>query len=230
MKTTTRLAATGAALLTLGLAACSGSDTATTTTTSSATSKASTVTSASPTAAASTSGQASTSPAAKASGKASAKADAPVPVTTPVPAPGGGSVTETVAPATVTTPSAKPIGATQTPAAGVAVTIATAPAKLVAKVPGDVSGAGVLVTVTLKNSTGKAVPAGDTVVNLYDASGAPAPDFVGEPTSPIHGDLAAGATAKGSYAFRLAQAGPVRIEVRGNPAMGIAVYEGAVKA
>lgn len=242
MNTTQHLRRAGglvvAGALTALLAACGGSSsTASTTATSTSTSTAPAGATAAASTAAASAAAASAAPSASgaASGAATTTAapaastsPAPSIATTPVPAPGGGKVTETVAPSTIATPAPVPIGATAQPVSGAKVAIATKAAKLVAKVPGDVSGDGVLVTVTITNTGTSALPVGDTVVNLTGADGNPAPMFVGEPAKPITGSLAAGKSTTGTYAFRLtpAQHGKVRVEVRGNPVMGIAVYEG----
>lgn len=149
-----------------------------------------------------------------------------------VAAPGGGDVKQTVPAATVTTPAAKPIEATVQPTQGVDVSITTKSVELKAKVPGDISGPGVLVTVTITNNGSSALGVDQTLVSLVDASGDVAPGFIGEPAKPLTGSLAPGKKASGSYAFGVdvQKRGKVRIEVRGHPSMGIAVYEGAVKA
>ena len=80
---------------------------------------------------------------------------------------------------------------------------------------GDASGPGVLVRLEVSNPTGRKLDTSYVQVNVANAAGDPGSLFAGPPSDPVVASVAAGGSARGTYAFRLADAtaGPVTVLV-----------------
>jgi len=74
---------------------------------------------------------------------------------------------------------------------------------LTARLPGEVSGPGVLVTITFRNGSAVPVDLDGVRVAASGPGGAPAPSVDGPPAQPPTGVLAPGGTAQASFAFSL---------------------------
>ena len=70
-----------------------------------------------------------------------------------------------------------------------------------AKLPGEIKGPALAVTVELRNTRDKATDLSAVVVNLLDSDQAPGSEMSTEPAKPFAGKLAAGKTAEGTYVF-----------------------------
>lgn len=95
---------------------------------------------------------------------------------------------------------------------------------------GDASGPGVLVRLEVANTTGRKLDTSYIQVNVANAAGDPGSLFVGPPSDPVAGSVAAGRTARGTYAFRLADAtaGPVTVLVTVRSGQPVLQFRGRV--
>lgn len=101
-----------------------------------------------------------------------------------------------------------------------------------ARIPGEVSGPALRVTVELTNTTASPASLDRVAVNLYTGSdGVPAVPVTEQAGPALHGSLAPGASARGTYAFTVpvAQRGEVTVTVGVGPQIGTAVFSGAVR-
>lgn len=142
--------------------------------------------------------------------------DIPAPATTAVVPPGGeGNITETVPAQTRSTEPAVPL--TETAAAGDVAVSLTSLEKITtqAELPGEISGPGLEVTVSITNGSDTALDLINVVVDLQDAAGTPALPMIAAPASPFAGNLDPGATAAGVYVFTLpaGYTGPATVAV-----------------
>lgn len=78
-------------------------------------------------------------------------------------------------------------------------------AELTASGPGEVSGAGVVVQLEIRNGTRSPVDASQISVTASDPQGSPADEWTSSPTAPARGVLAPGGEVEGTYAFRSPQ-------------------------
>lgn len=76
--------------------------------------------------------------------------------------------------------------------------------KGVARLPGEVAGPAVALTIKVKNGSSNAINLDGLVVDLQDSKGLSASPLLTPPAKRISGSLAAGQTASGSYIFTLA--------------------------
>lgn len=150
--------------------------------------------------------------------------------TTPVPPPTSGNIDQTVPAGTVTTKPSVPISATATFSSEVTVKVARIRALDVkAEGPGEISGPGLEITVRIVNGTAKPIDLGNTIVDLTDSEGNPTvPNMSGN--EPITGTLAVGATASGSYQFKVPAnlRNPVTIAVSYTTSAPVIVFSGKV--
>ncbi|MDF8266478.1 hypothetical protein [Luteipulveratus flavus] len=110
-----------------------------------------------------------------------------------------GSIHQTVAPHAVRTQQASARSATD---AGVTVEVTGhASVKATARVPGEVSGDAVRVTLRIANGSAGPLDLDAVTVDLRDARGASASALSTAPTQPFRGRLAVGGRASGTYVF-----------------------------
>lgn len=94
--------------------------------------------------------------------------------------------------------------------------------------PSDGSGPGVLLRLKLVNTTGKRLDTSFVQVNVDNAAGTPGTLVSGRPTDAITGSLKAGASAQGTYAFLLDDAGsdPVTVSVYVTSGQPVVTFRG----
>ena len=97
-----------------------------------------------------------------------------------------------------------------------------------ARGPGEVSGPGVAVTVSVENESARSVDLGATVVTLEDAEGAPGGEILGPPTRPLGGKLGAGKSTRGVYVFTVGRKRrePITVRVTLGPGLAPLVFRG----
>jgi hypothetical protein len=101
-----------------------------------------------------------------------------------------------------------------------------------ARIPGEVSGPALRVTVELTNTSGSPVSVDGVAVNIYTgADGTPAAPVTEQDGTPLHGPLAPGASAQGAYAFTVPvdQRDLVTVTVAVAPQAGTAVFSGPLR-
>ncbi len=128
----------------------------------------------------------------------------PTRTTTITPKPGSGNINQTV-PSKVL-PSNPPVELTQTAQFGGGVTVnlvSIQQIQTVAQGPGEVSGPGLAVTISIKNASNTAISLAAVNVTLGDALDTPGSPMAGDPSKPFSGELAAGAATSGVYVFAL---------------------------
>ncbi len=126
------------------------------------------------------------------------------PATVPVPQPSSGDVNTTVAPRPVETQPAKKLDQSVS-SAGLTVRLTSVKAVgTKARLPGEVSGPGVAVTVRVDNRSTKAVALGGAVVGLVDAADLPGTVMSGPPSKRLPSRVEAGRSAQGVYVFAVA--------------------------
>lgn len=98
--------------------------------------------------------------------------------------------------------------------------------------PGEVSGPGVAIDLTVTNDSPDPVDLALFLVNLTDADGNPGIPMLGDPADPVEGVLAPGASVSGTYVFTVdedARDG-IRIEASYSTAAPVVVFAGDVSA
>lgn len=98
--------------------------------------------------------------------------------------------------------------------------------------PGEVSGPGVAIDLTVTNDSAAPVDLALFLVNLTDADGNPGIPMLGDPTEPVEGLLAPGASVSGTYVFTVdedARDG-IRIEASYSTDAPVVVFAGDVSA
>lgn len=151
---------------------------------------------------------------------------------TPVPPSATGGVDQTVAPRPVETKPPVELDETAAPRAGVQVRLAAVRrVTATAQLPGEVSGPALAVTLAVANITGAPVRLTDVVVNLDDASGAPANPVSTAPARALPTQLAPGRRAEGVFVFTVARArqGTVTVSVSLDPDQPVLVFRGRVR-
>lgn len=156
----------------------------------------------------------------------------PSAATTIVSAPDGGNISSTAA-APATSVSALPgdFGKTVQPRTGVRLVIDSVVATTVtARGPGEVTGPGVVVQLSVANDSGEAVPLTSATVTVTDAKNLPAVGMSGPPADPLPGQLPAGQSVRGVYVFRLPpdSSEPLRVTVSlGQPGVPVVMFTGS---
>jgi hypothetical protein len=130
----------------------------------------------------------------------------PPPATTPVPPPTPGGVESTVEAKPEV--SKKPVklgkpSTTGTGLSGKVVSIKAMQAK--ARMPGEIQGPALAITVEVRNTRDKATDLSAVVVTLLDSDEAPGSEMSTDPAKPLAGKLAAGKSARGTYVFTVAK-------------------------
>lgn len=148
--------------------------------------------------------------------------------TEPVPPPSKGNTKETVPSGTQA--SKKPVGLDESSNSGDVVVKVTdvKTVKAKAQIPGEVSGPGLLISVSVKNNSEKALDLGAVLVTVYDSSDAPAGEMTMAPNKPMKGSLKPGATAKGAYLFTIPKKrrSPIVVNVTLPTGSPVAVFRG----
>ncbi len=73
-----------------------------------------------------------------------------------------------------------------------------------AKIPGEVSGPGLAVTVKVTNNSARPLDAAHVLVTIFDSKKAPGGEMTGSPANPMNGSIEPGANATGVYLFTVA--------------------------
>lgn len=100
-----------------------------------------------------------------------------------------------------------------------------------ARMAGETSGPGVIVTVQIRNNSADAINVGAATVAGKSADGAPLVPMSGTPSQPFFGQLDAGGSADATYAFRTYsqdEGGSFTITVNPAPNLPVAVFTGAI--
>lgn len=125
--------------------------------------------------------------------------------TTAVPPPAGnGDINKTVPSRAVATKPA--VALTATAVFGARVTASIVGVESIdakAEAPGEISGAGVALTVKIVNGSAKTIGLGLVTVNLIGSDGAPRSQITTDPARPFTGSLSAGKSASAVYVFTI---------------------------
>ena len=99
-----------------------------------------------------------------------------------------------------------------------------------ARLPGEVAGPAVAVTVRITNNGSTPIDLGAVTVNVHDADGQVSAPLTAEPAAPLEGELQPGEDAEGVYLFEFgaARAEPITIEVTPTVDSPIAVFVGQI--
>lgn len=149
----------------------------------------------------------------------------------PVPAPSGGAVSQTVAPAPQPSPVKTDLTARATPSPGVEIWLSTVESiETKAQAPGETSGPGVAITVTVANSSGKDVDPSGLEIAIADAKGRPGSGMTGAPADWLNARIPSGSEKSGVYVFALrgATRGPVTISVALAPGLPRVEFKGQI--
>lgn len=94
--------------------------------------------------------------------------------------------------------------------------------------PGEVSGPALVVTVSVRNTSGGPVDLTQVSVNMTDSAGAPGAGMIGEPAKWLDGELAPDATAEGTYVFAVPESArrPISVSVSLGTTTTTAVFTG----
>lgn len=123
-----------------------------------------------------------------------------------VAAPGGGTIHETVAPVD---PSTEPtvstaLDKTAKLKGGVDISIAkVSTLNVKSETPGEIAGPAVAVTLDVQNSSGKPIDLSTAMVTLTGAKGSYGQPTTSDPYKPFSGSISSGASATGTFVFRL---------------------------
>ncbi len=99
-----------------------------------------------------------------------------------------------------------------------------------ARLPGEVAGPAVAVTVRITNTGSTPIDLGAVTVNVLDADGQASAPLTSAPAAPLEGELQPGDDAEGVYLFEFGadRAEPVTIEVSPTVDSPIAVFVGPI--
>jgi hypothetical protein len=122
----------------------------------------------------------------------------------PVSPPTSGNVHTTVSVGTPQTRTKSGLLGTQSFGNGVTVTIrSVTPIQTKATMPGEISGPGYAIVISIKNGSDKSITVNNVVVTLQDHAKTPGSPMEGSPAKPFRGSLANGASADGTYVFAM---------------------------
>jgi hypothetical protein len=156
----------------------------------------------------------------------------PAPATTPVPPPTPGSVESTVPSRPVVTKPPVPIDKKVEVEGKVSTQILKVRAiKAKARLPGEISGDGVAITISVTNGSRQAVDVSSVVVNLEDSKGLPANQITSAPAKSFKGSVPAGRSRSAVYVFTVPKSdrSPVTVSVVLTGDSPVAVFKGPVK-
>ena len=99
-----------------------------------------------------------------------------------------------------------------------------------AETPGEIAGPAVAATVRFENGSGEPLDLGGTMVSLVDAAGNVAVPTTSAPAAPTSGTLDDGATAEGTYVFRMPEdtRSAVTLTVDYSAGAPVVVFHGSV--
>jgi hypothetical protein len=146
--------------------------------------------------------------------------------------PSPGNVSETVHPLPVRTLQVAPLTGAVNFGGGVVGAISGVEAiNATTKLPGEIGGAAIKVTVEIKNDSNRAISLDAVVVNAQDSTEAPAIQVTTPPAESFSGSLRPGHTATGVYVFTIdkAKRSPVTVSVTYSAAAPVARFKGDVK-
>lgn len=101
-----------------------------------------------------------------------------------------------------------------------------------ARLPGEIAGPALAVTVAVANTTDAPLDLAAVTVNLADAAGLASAPLTTAPNAPLEGELAPGENAEGVYLFDFGaeRSEPITVEVSAAVGTPIAVFSGPVPA
>jgi hypothetical protein len=154
------------------------------------------------------------------------------PAATIVPQPTPGDINKTVAPRKVVT--RRPVRLNQTSQVTGTVRVRIPSVKAIqaqARLPGEVAGPGVAITVTVNNGSAKAIDLTNVVVTLTDSAQNPGGAMTDARARPFRGSLAAGQVRTGVYVFTVAKnrRDPVTVTVTLEGDSPVVEFRGAVR-
>lgn len=99
-----------------------------------------------------------------------------------------------------------------------------------ARLPGEIAGPSLAVTVAVANTSGIAIDLTGVTVNLFDAAGTASAPLTSSPNAPLVGELAPGSGAEGVYLFDFGadRSEPITVEVSAVVGTPTAVFVGPV--
>lgn len=152
------------------------------------------------------------------------------PVSTSGPAPVSGDINQVVP--EVTIPTNPPVPLTGTADFGGQITARLSEVKQIdatAKVPGEISGPALQVSVEISNSSADAIGLDSVSVNLSTKDGTPASPITTDPAAPLSGVLAPGEKRSGVYVFTVPSdaLGDVSVDVLYSAGAPIVLFQGS---
>jgi hypothetical protein len=150
----------------------------------------------------------------------------------PLPPAGSSDPTATVAPKKVVTKPPVTVGKKVEVTGKVQVRVdEVTPVQAKARLPGEVSGPGVAVTVVVDNGSAAAVDLGNVVVTLTDSTGAPGGEVSDARAKPLQGSVAPRRSRTGSYFFTVPKSrrDPVSVSVTLSGSSPVAEFRGVVR-
>jgi len=153
-------------------------------------------------------------------------------ITKPVNPPTSGNVKQTVAPHTVQTKPPVDLSATADFGTGLnAKVLSNQKINFTARLPGELSGPAVKVTVQFTNTSRAAISLANVVLNDADAAGTPMSSVTSAPAAPVSGSLAPGQQATGVYVFSLPPGfrNPCKLSLSYSTAAPVVLFVGNVK-
>ena len=99
-----------------------------------------------------------------------------------------------------------------------------------ARLPGEVSGPGLAITVEVDNKSADTLNLGSAVVTVKDSTGGPGAVMTGPPAKPLRGSLEEGEKATGVYVFAVPEANrdPVTMFVSVGPGTQVLSFKGPI--
>jgi hypothetical protein len=141
---------------------------------------------------------------ASAAGPATDPATTAPPVSTAGPVPSTGDINQEVPAVELTTNAPVPLDGTADFGGSVSATLTEVSAvDATARIPGEISGPALAVTVQIQNSSADPIGLDNVTVNLDTKDGTPASPITTEPAAPLSGVLLPGETRSGVYVFTL---------------------------
>lgn len=143
-----------------------------------------------------------------------------------------GNITQLVPSATGTTRAPVPITGTANFGGAVTASVAkVTKTDLTANGPGEFSGPGVALTISMKNGSSRPLDLSVVGVTVVGANGVTALPVQGAPAAPFSGQLAAGGTATGVYVFSLHSqpADPVTVSVEYSTVAPVVAFTGRLQ-
>lgn len=104
-------------------------------------------------------------------------------------------------------------------------------AKVQAKLPGEISGPAVALSLLIKNGSDAPISLDNVVINVTDSHGGPRDQISTSPAKPLTGRLDAGKSAEGVYVFTVPvkRRDPITVSVTLSAAEPVVLFEGKVR-